>query len=185
MNESSHIYIAGLVLRVQQDDTDAFSELYALTYNKIYNYCRHYLRDDFLAQDALQEVYISALRNIRKINDPSLFVAWLNRIAFHICYDITRNRTETDPSYSQEILEFLYDEHPDSNPEYRYERNDEAKRVREAVEALPFQQREVITLRYFNNMKINEIADALTISTSSVKRYLSTGQEQLRKIFKD
>ena len=45
-------YIAGLVIRAQHSDSDAFAELYALTYNKVYNYTRHYLRDDFLAQDA-------------------------------------------------------------------------------------------------------------------------------------
>ena len=48
-------YIAGLVIRAQHSDSDAFAELYALTYNKVYNYTRHYLRDDFLAQDAMQE----------------------------------------------------------------------------------------------------------------------------------
>ena len=48
-------YIAGLVIRAQHSDSDAFAELYALTYNKVYNYTRHYLRDDFLAQDAMQD----------------------------------------------------------------------------------------------------------------------------------
>ena len=56
MKELNTGYIAGLVLRARQDDSDAFAELYAMTYNKVYNYARHYLRDDFLAQDAMQEV---------------------------------------------------------------------------------------------------------------------------------
>lgn len=77
MSELNIQYIAGLVLRARQNDSDAFAELYALTYNKVYNYARHYLRDDFLAQDAMQEIYILALKNLSKLNDPTLFIAWL------------------------------------------------------------------------------------------------------------
>ena len=67
MPEPNHQYLAGLVIRFKQRDTDAFAELYALTYNKVYNYARHYLKDEYLAQDAMQEVFISAFRNIDKI----------------------------------------------------------------------------------------------------------------------
>ena len=84
MKDMNIPYIAGLVIRAQHSDSDAFAELYALTYNKVYNYTRHYLRDDFLAQDAMQEVYILALKNIGKLNDPTVFIAWLNRICFHV-----------------------------------------------------------------------------------------------------
>ena len=97
MKDMNIPYIAGLVIRAQHSDSDAFAELYALTYNKVYNYTRHYLRDDFLAQDAMQEVYILALKNIGKLNDPAVFIAWLNRICFHVCYDMTqKNRPQND-----------------------------------------------------------------------------------------
>ena len=123
-------YIAGLVIRAQHSDSDAFAELYALTYNKVYNYTRHYLRDDFLAQDAMQEVYILALKNIGKLNDPTVFIAWLNRICFHVCYDMT------------------------------------------------------LIMRYYNDMKLEEIAAAMEISRSSVKRYIASGQEHLKESMK-
>ncbi|MBQ7776050.1 MAG: hypothetical protein IJ379_09015, partial [Lachnospiraceae bacterium] len=44
---------------------------------------------------------------------------------------------------------------------------------------------EVITLRYFNNMKINEIANALDISRSSVKRYIAVGLEELKILLRE
>lgn len=185
MKEIDHLYIAGLVLHAQQGNNDAFAKIYALTYNKVYNYCRHYLRDDYLAQDAMQEVYVSALRNIQKINDPTLFIAWLNRIAFNICYDLSRKLSGTDDIFDPEILELVHDEHPDSNPEVKAQHYDEIRRIRQAIESLPFNQREVITMRYFNNMKLNEIADALGISRSSVKRYIATGEQQLKTILQE
>ena len=90
MPDFNHSYIGGLVLLAQENDSDAFAELYALTYKHIYNYAGHYLRDPYLAQDAVQETYISALKNIKDIKDPSLFVAWINQICFHVCYDMSK-----------------------------------------------------------------------------------------------
>lgn len=185
MKESNHLYIAGLVLRAQQNDNDAFAELYALTYNKVYNFCRHYLRDDHLAQDALQEVYISVLHNIQKINDPTLFIAWLNRISFNICYDITRKNTTSDDISNQEFMELLHDDNPTSNPEAMSQKRDEVRRIHQAVESLPFSQREVIIMRYFNNMKVHEIANTLDISRSTVKRYIAAGLKALKILLKD
>lgn len=79
----------------RQNDSDAFAELYTMTYSKVYNYARHYLKDDFLAQDALQDIYILALKNLGKLNDPTLFVARLNRISFNVCYNISLCHKQT------------------------------------------------------------------------------------------
>ena len=179
-------YIAGLVIRAQHSDSDAFAELYALTYNKVYNYTRHYLRDDFLAQDAMQEVYILALKNIGKLNDPTVFIAWLNRICFHVCYDMTqKNRPQNDCQVlSQEILDILQDPHLDANPELHYQQKDEYSRLAEALEQLPFNEKQVLIMRYYNDMKLEEIPAAMEISRSSVKRYIASGQEHLKESMK-
>ena len=82
MKDEDYAYMAKLVVASQHDDSEAFAELYAITINKVYNYCRHYLRNAFSAQDAVQEIYVTALTNIGKLNDPTLFIAWLNQISF-------------------------------------------------------------------------------------------------------
>lgn len=183
MKELNIEYMAGLVLRAQRNDSDAFAELYALTYNRTYNYTRHYLRDDFLAQDAMQEVYILALKNLSKLHDPTLFVAWLNRISFNVCYDMSKKLKNgsmelTDP----ELLEIVEDDSQSSNPEINYQKKNEHARLLEALDTLPFHEKQVITMRYFNNMKLEDIADACGFSRSSVKRYIASGQATLRKI---
>ena len=92
MADFNHAYIGNLVISAQSGSSEAFAELYATTYNHTYNYSMHYLRDAYLAQDAVQETYISALKNINNIKDPSLFVAWLNQICFHVCYDMAKKK---------------------------------------------------------------------------------------------
>ena len=126
MKDMNIPYIAGLVIRAQHSDSDAFAELYALTYNKVYNYTRHYLRDDFLAQDAMQ----------------------------------------------------------DANPELHYQQKDEYSRLADALEQLPFNEKQVLIMRYYNDMKLEEIAAAMEISRSSVKRYIASGQDHLKERMK-
>lgn len=182
MRESEIQYLAGLVVRAKQKDSDAFAELYAKTYNKVYNYTKHYLRDDFLAQDALQEIYISVLKNLNKLNDPTLFMAWLNRISFHVCYDISQKTGQGNIISDQEILEFLQNEHPDTDLESSTLKKDEHERLRIALESLPFSEKQVLTMRYYNNLKLTEIAAAMDISRSSVKRYIASGQKHLKQL---
>ncbi|MCR4587798.1 MAG: sigma-70 family RNA polymerase sigma factor [Lachnospiraceae bacterium] len=183
MQEPNHQYLATLVLETRKGNNNAFAELYALTYDKVYNYSRHYLRDDFLAQDAVQEVYITALRSIGNLNDPQLFVAWLNKICFSTCYDICKKK---DDKYGvitdSETMEAICDEYIDSNPESRAEMNDETRRLHRAIESLPLNEQQVIVMRYFNNMKLEDIADATGFSTSSVKRYLKSGEAALKQV---
>ncbi len=180
MHEPDHNYLASLVLKAQQKDSNAFAELYGLTYKKIYNYAQYYLRDAYLAQDAVQEVYILVLRNISQLNDPTLFTAWLNQIGFHVCYDLCRHQSSsygdiTDP----ELLEIIEDKNEDIDPENCAQNQDEMQRLHAAIDALPANEKQVIVLRYYNELKIDDIAKAMNISRSTAKRYLASGQEHL------
>lgn len=184
MPELNHQYLAGLVVRFKRRDMDAFAELYMLTYNKVYNYARHYLRDEHLAQDAMQEVYIAAYRNIDKLSDPTLFVAWLNRISFHVCYDIQQKQISHSDFTAPELLELIQDEHPGSNPETLVLYSNEIQRLRQAMEELPFHERSVLVMRFYNDMKLEEIANAMDLSRSTVKRYIASGKNRLARKLK-
>lgn len=184
MPEPNHQYLARLVTRFKQQDTDAFAELYALTYNKVYNYARHYLKDEYLAQDAMQEVYIAAFRNIDKLSDPTLFIAWLNRISFHVCYDIRQKQFGHLEISDPELLKLVKDEHPDSDPEALALRSSEIRQLRQAMEELPFQERSVLSMRYYNDMKLEEIASTMELSRSTIKRYITSAKEHLARKLK-
>lgn len=184
MPEPNHQYLAGLVLRFKQHDAAAFAELYALTYNKVYNYARHYLKDEYLAQDAMQEVYISAFRNIDKLSDPTLFIAWLNRISFHVCYDIQQKQYGHQDFSDPELLELVRDERLLSDPEALALHLDEVDRLRRAIEELPFQEQAALVMRYYNGMKLEEIASTMELSRSTIKRYITSGKQRLTRKLK-
>lgn len=183
--EITHIFIAEYVKRAQGGDSDAFAFIYNATFNKVYNYARHYLKDEYLAQDAVQEVYISALKNLQKLNDPTLFVAWLHQIAFHVCYDLAKAQSSKYGEVNSELLEDICEMKPDSNPEESTFINDEKERLKNALDLLTPSERELVTLRYFNSMKIDEIVNATKKSKSTVKRQLNDVVEKLRRLMKE
>lgn len=177
-----HAYIASLVKRARIGNSDAFTELYGITYNHIYNYAARYLKDEHLAQDAVQETYITAFKNMKSIKDPSLFVAWLNQINFHTCFDMCKKMNSQYGVVDHETLELARDENIEHNPEDIYEKNDEINKLHEAIDKLPFHEKQVIVLRYYNEMKLEDIAKTLKISRSTVKRYLQSAKEKLGKM---
>ena len=92
MEALDYKYIAKLVSRAQIGDSDAFAELYAATYQRQYLYAYHYLKDEYLAQDALQETYVLALKNLAKLKEPTLVISWLNQINFRVCYNLHKKQ---------------------------------------------------------------------------------------------
>lgn len=177
-------YLATLVDRAKQGDSDAFSELYLATYKKIYRFAYQYLHNEQDAQDAMQETYIIVLRKIATLKDPSLFVSWINQVAFRVCFGMQKKQKE--PGVVDMGMEEL-DQKPASSevhPETIAINVDEKRYIMKQVMALPFSESRVITLFYYKNMKIEEIAQMLEISRSTVKRYLKSGKEKLARMVK-
>ncbi len=187
MSALDYNYIAELVSRAQTGDSDAFAELYAATFQRQYHFACCYLKDEYLAQDALQETYILALKNLSKLKDPSLVIAWLNQINFRVCYNLRKKQQR----YNMEMND--YDNisaegskaslsSAASNPEDEVILIDSNEYIMNQILKLPFTEAQVIILKYYQNMKHEDIARLMDMSRSSVKRYLTSGRDRLGKI---
>lgn len=181
MAELDYQYLAELVKKAQGGNSDAFAELYAATYQKLYRFADSYLKDKYLAQDAVQETYISVLKGLNKLKDPQLFISWLNQIAFRVCFRIQKQQTHFHED-GVSVNESDRDRDiPDSSqdPELQVIQVDEHNYLLKQILKLPFSESQALTLKYLNNMTLDDIADLLDISRSSVKRYLSSGKKRL------
>jgi RNA polymerase sigma-70 factor (ECF subfamily) len=177
-------YLAELVTRAQKGDSNAFAELYAATYQRQYRYSYRYLRDESLAQDALQETFVRVLKNINTLRDPYLFAAWLNRVNFRVCYDIQRKRgSQLLDEVDFQELELFQSE--DGQPEDDVIRRDNKEYIMRQIMNLPLAESQAVLLKFFHNMTLDEIAEMLNVSRSSVKRYLKSGKERLQLLLKD
>lgn len=72
MAELDYDYIAKLVRKTQAGDSDAFAELYAATYKKQYYFTYQYVKDSYLAQDILQDVFILVLKKYTHIEKSKI-----------------------------------------------------------------------------------------------------------------
>lgn len=190
MNSLDYKYIAQLVIRAQMGDSDAFAELYAATYQRQYLYSLKYLRDEYLAQDALQETYILALKNLTKLKDPTLVISWLNQINFRVCYNmhLKQQRYNQEMNVTEEDLENVTSDvtaQATATPEDSVVLVDSRRYLINQILNLPFTESQVILLKYYRNMKLEEIAQLMDISRTSVKHYLKAGRERLAKVLQE
>lgn len=180
MAELDYNYIGELVLQAREGDSDSFAELYAATYQKQYIFACSYLKDEYLAQDALQETYISALKNLNQLNDPKLFVSWLNQINFRICYNMSIKQSILNNEMEQfQNPNLKVAETPESQIILQV---DEREFLLQQVLSLPFSESQAIFLHYYKGIKIDQIAYMMEISKSSVKRYLASGKKHLAQL---
>ena len=175
------------MLRAQEGDSDSFAELYLATYQQQFRFSYRYLQDEFLAQDALQETYILALKNLTTLRDPNVFVSWLNQINMRVCFSIYRREKRQELQMERfELVNALdHEKRGDlDSPEVRALKQDEQERLVKQIMQLPFSESQVIILRYFRGMKLEEVAELMQISLSSVKRYLESSRKKLAEKMK-
>lgn len=134
--------------------------------------CTLQLGDPSLAEDAVQDTFVKAYRRMSGFKGQSSERTWLTSIAINTCRDYQRS------SWHRRVDGSLT---PDDLPERAYEAENTDCTVLTEVRKLKPRYREVILLRYYQDLKLCEIAKALNISLSSVKYRLRSAEKQLRK----
>lgn len=163
------------VARAQQGDTRAFDALVRQFQNTAIAYARTLLHDQAAAEDAAQEAFVQAWRDLPRLTDAAAFGGWLRRIVFKFCDRIRRAARPMLPLAETLSLS------EDRGPAWLVERADEAAQVRAAVDALPGPLREATLLYYLTGHDVKEIAAFLEVPPSTVKNRLHAARKRLRK----
>lgn len=192
--KQAHSYdeLTELVKRAQTGDQEAFREVYRRTAQvQYFKLCGKVSAE--AAADILQDAYLSAWRNIGNIN-PRAFVGYLSTTVHHLCadyYDRANRRPETMLSYDDlaspdgKVMGKSLVDHRD-DPVRETLRHDENNQLAQALRAaLDDREREAILLRFYQDMPLATIADALDISESTVKRTIRRALEKLRNALGD
>lgn len=166
----------GLVGRALAGDPTAFATLVERYERSLYTLAVRTLRDREEARDATQEAFVKAYRSLRTFRPEAKFSTWIFSICYHACCD----RLKRSRRYSGEELPERADSAP--GPEAQAIANDDAGRLRAAIEALPEKYRSVITLYHLQGKQYDEIASVLGVPLGTVKTHLFRAKEQLRQI---
>ena len=149
---------------------------------RVVRLARVLLSDGQEAQDVAQEVFLKLVRAYPDTDRPMQWGAWLAKVTVNACRDRRRAgwwrwwRSRHDPVENVEVV----DRTP--SPE-RVALNAEAReRIGRIFRQLPARQREVVALRYVEGCSTQEVADALGVTTGSVKRHLFRAVQRLRVV---
>lgn len=176
-NRSVMEELAILVTRTQSGDLDAYGEIVRRFQDMAYGYSYSILGDFTAAEDAAQESFIQAYKELANLREPEAFPGWFRKIVYTQCAMIMRrNRISTVPlDDAAEVLSLGIDPHELA------EKSEIRDRVLASIRALPDNERVVTTLFYINGYSHNDIAGFLEVPLSTVKSRLHTARTRLKK----
>ncbi len=150
-----------------------FCELVSTYQTALLRMCYLCLQDRTLAEDAVQETFIKVWKSYSTYRGECSEKTWVMRIAVNTCRDMQRSwwAKHISRRVTPDMLELTKGIEGIS---------DEAITLNNEIASLPLKLREVILLYYYQNMQVNEIAEALGLAPSSVSGRLKRAKEKLR-----
>ena len=172
-----HLYMEG--------NAEALSTLVLRHKNRLYSAIYLLVKDKYLAEDIFQDVFIRIIDTMRsgRYTEEGKFLPWAMRIAHNLCVDHFRKvkRTPTIKNGEDkdifEVLNFSED-----GAETKMMKRQSHDRVREMLQRLPEDQREVIILRHYADMSFKEIAATTNCSINTALGRMRYGLINLRKL---
>ncbi|MBI2860754.1 MAG: sigma-70 family RNA polymerase sigma factor [Chloroflexi bacterium] len=168
-----------LVLRAQQRDEAALTQLYEANFDKIYRYVVIKIGDRTEAEDISQQVFLNAFKSIStfKRQQGIPFSAWLYRIAHNQVVDYLRKKAKRPAVPLEKVMIQAEDD-----PTMTAERNLDMEQLSQAARQLTSAQREVISLRFAGGLSIAEVASVMSKSEGAVKALQHSAIVSLRKL---
>jgi len=174
-----------LVELVAQKDAGALEALYDRYGRAAYSLARRILTEETLAQDVVQEVFLSLWRDARRFDAGRGTVAtYLLSMTHHRAVDVVR-REENLRRWrtSDEGLELAPD--PKARVEDEVEASERRSEVRAALAELPAAQREALLLAYFGGYTQREVAALVGVPLGTVKTRMAAGMRKMREALQD
>lgn len=179
-----------LMLRVRDDDAEAFAELVDRFQHRVVGIMGHLLNSTEEAEDLAQEVFLRVYRNRKKYHPSAKFATWLFTIANNLALNVLRGRqrkpTVSLPAQESGPLgprpqEQLVIDHGHT-PAHGLKQRELADIIRRALDELNERQRMAVVLNKFEEMNYAEIAEVMGLTTKAVKSLLSRARSKLREV---
>lgn len=173
-----------VIEKVLAGDIEAFSVIIKKYQEKTFNYVYSQVKDYDEALDITQEIFIMTIEALRSFRRESKFSTWFYSIMVNYCKNYRKknrrynlvpiNGSKGDEEYNLQLT----DER--ENPEKEVVMNDSLRIVREEINRLPDDYRDILMLRDIEGLSYNEVAEILDISLSNVKVRIHRGREFLK-----
>ena len=164
-----------LISRAKQGDKDAFTSLVLRYGDRLYSVAYRVLRDSSRAEDAVQQTFLTAWRELRSLRDDDRLEAWLYRLLVNACFAELRHTRRWQPG-----LRVITD--PDTGPSIDDAQVGVALRdeLERAFRRLSAEQRAVLAMHHYLGLSGDEIAETLGLSPGTVRSRLHYARQQMR-----
>lgn len=173
-----------LIRQYMNGEERAFEVLLLRYKGKIYTSIYMFVKDTELANDIFQETFIKIVDTLRtgKYNDEGKFLQWALRISYNLCIDHFRKskrRPTVAPSEDFDVFNFIK---IDDYEENRMVQRQTSDKIRQLIDALPEEQREVIVLRHYADLSFKEIAELTNVSINTALGRMRYALINIRKM---
>ena len=175
-----------LVRRVQKGDRHAFDLLFTRYQQKILNLVGRYLRDREDVEDVAQEAFIKAFRALPRFRGESAFYTWLYRIAINTAKNHLVARSRRPPGVDVDIEDAEFMDGTDvlkesESPEAALARDELSAEINLAISLLPDDLRSAVTLREFDGLSYEQIAEIMDCPVGTVRSRIFRAREAIDK----
>ena len=164
--------------RAKRGDLKAYEQIVKGFQDLAVGYGFALLRDFHLAQDAAQEAFTEAWLNLERVYDVFAFPALLRKIVFKYCDRMTRRGKKVEIVSMEQLVEIASE---DPHPDRTTEENEMRRLVREAIDTLPENERQAVSLFYISDYSQREVAAFLGVSVAVVKNRLRSARKRLKE----
>lgn len=175
-----------LVERVQKGDKRAFDLLVKKYQHKVLAVISRFVRDQDEAMDVAQDAFVKAYRALDRFRGDSAFYTWIYRIAVNTAKNHLVSKGRRPPDTDVEVSDAEYYSggdalHESADPEKEMMRDQLEKVVYEALRELPDDLRTAVTLREFDGLSYEEIAEVMDCPVGTVRSRIFRGRESIDK----
>jgi RNA polymerase sigma-70 factor, ECF subfamily len=171
------------VIKLYLDTREAayFSLLYNRYAGKIFSKCISMLKDEGLAQDATQDIFVKIFANLAKFSGKSKFSTWIYSITYNYCIDFIRRKKKEKNLFTSEM---------DSPPDIIEDVDDselleiELEKLKFVLNEIPIGDKAILMMKYQEEMSIKEIADTLEKTESAIKMKIKRAKTKALSVYK-
>ncbi len=164
---------------IEDNDNESRRALFEAFYRRTFAVAFNILRNRESAEDITQDAFIKAFQNLHQLKDKTKFGAWLAVIASNLARNYLKR--EKKVIYTAELPEIQgQNDNNDTAAEALHAL--ELERVRQAVRELSPDHYQVIVLQFFDDLKIDQIAELLKVSPGTVKSRLFRARQKLAEV---
>jgi RNA polymerase sigma-70 factor, ECF subfamily len=161
------------VAEAREGSAEAFARLLERYERRLLYYLRRLIPQGDAALDVHQEVWLDVYRGLKSLEVPEAFGVWVYQIAHHKAARFVRREIRVEAA-----VELL----TEAESSERWESELDGEAVHRGLEALPVEQREVLTLHYLRDLSMQEIATVLGCPAGTVKSRLYHARKALRQV---